>query len=66
MDDVKYQQEESFYGIFLLLFSNFIDDFAEIGSASFIFKTKFLRDSMTFCKTVLCLNVYLPCCSDTL
>ena len=53
-------------GYFCSFFSNFIDDFAEIGSASFIFKTKFLRDSMTFCKTVLCLNVYLPCCSDTL
>ena len=27
---------------------------------------KLLRDSMTLRKTVSCLNVYLPCCSDTL
>ena len=27
---------------------------------------KLLRDSMILCKTVPCLNVYLPCCSDTL
>ena len=33
---------------------------------SFIFKMKVLRTSMTPRKTVLCLNVYLPCCSDTL
>ena len=33
---------------------------------SFIFKMKVLRTSMTPRKTVSCLNVYLPCCSDTL
>ena len=27
---------------------------------------KVLRTSMTPCKTVSCLNVYLPCCSDAL
>ena len=33
---------------------------------SFIFKMKVLRTSMTSRKTVPCLNVYLPSCSDTL
>ena len=35
-------------------------------TACFTFKMKYLRDSMTLCKTVPCLNIYLPCCSDTL
>ena len=33
---------------------------------SFIFKMKVLRTVMTSRKAVSCLNVYLPCCSDTL
>ena len=37
-----------------------------MGTASFIFKTKVLRASMTLCQTVSCLNIYIPCCSDTL
>ena len=27
---------------------------------------KLSRDSIVLCNTVSCLNVYLPCCSDTL
>ena len=53
-------------GIFVPFFTNFIDDLVEMGTASFIFKMKVLRASMTLYKTVSCLNVYLPCCSDTL
>ena len=37
-----------------------------MGTVFFIFKIKVLRASMTLPKTVSCLNVYLPCCSDTL
>ena len=37
-----------------------------MGTASYIFKMKVLRASMTLQKTESCLNVYLPCCSDTL
>ena len=37
-----------------------------MGTVSFIFKMKVLRASMTSPKTVSCLNVYLPFCSDTL
>ena len=37
-----------------------------MGTVCFIFKIKLLRDSMILCKTVSCLNLYLPCCSDTL
>ena len=47
-------------------FTNLIDDLGEIGTACFIFKMKVLRDSMILRKTVACLNVYLPYCSDTL
>ena len=43
-----------------------MDGLGEIGTACFIFKMKLLRDSMILCITVSCLNVYLPCCSDTL
>ena len=47
-------------------FKNLSDDLREIGTACFIFKMKLLRGSMVLCKTVSCLNLYLPCCSDTL
>ena len=47
-------------------FKNLVDDLGEIGTACFIFKMKLLRDSIILCNTVSCLNVYLPCCSDTL
>ena len=47
-------------------FSDFMDDLEEIRTACFIFKMKLLRDSTILCKTVSCLNVYLPCCRDTL
>ena len=53
-------------GTFVPFFTNFMDDLGEIGTVSFIFKMKVLRTSMTPRKTVSCLNVYLPCCSDTL
>ena len=43
-----------------------MDDLGKIGTACFIFKMKLLRDSMTLRKTMSFLNVYLPCCSDTL
>ena len=67
MHDVKYQLEETFYKALLLLFSQtLIDDLAEMGTASFMFKMKVLRTSVTLGKAVLCLDVYLPCCSDTL
>ena len=52
--------------LFLFFFRNFIDDLAEMGIASFIFKMNILRASITLCKTVSCLNVYLPCCSNNL
>ena len=51
---------------FVPFFTNFMDDLGEIGTACFIFKMKLLRDSIILCNTVSCLNVYLPCCSDTL
>ena len=67
MHDVKYQLEESLYrGTYAPFFANFTDDLAEIGTASFIFNVNVLRASMTLWKTVSCLNVYLPCRSDTL
>ena len=67
MHDVKYQQEESFLrGTFVPFLTSFINDLGEIGTVSSIFKMKVLRTSMTSRKTVLCLNVYLPCCSHTL
>ena len=47
-------------------FTNLMDDLGEIGTVCFIFKMKLLRDSMILPKTVSCLNVYVPCCSDTL
>ena len=53
-------------GTFAPFFTNIIDDFAEIGTASFIFEMKVCRASMTCSKTVSCLNVYLPCCQATL
>ena len=67
MYDVKYQWEKSFSVTMLLLFfGNFIDDLAGTGTASFIFTMKALRASVTLHKTVWCVNIYLPCCSDTL
>ena len=53
-------------GTLVTFFTNLLDDSGEIGTACFIFIMKLLRDSMTLSKTVSCLNVYLPCCSDTL
>ena len=50
----------------VLFLTNLMDDLGEIGTVCFIFKMKLLRDSTTLRKTVSCLNVYLPCCSDTL
>ena len=50
-------------GTLVPFFTNLMDD---SGTACFIFKMKLLKDSMTLRKTVSCLNVYLPCCSDTL
>ena len=64
MPDVKCQLEEFFCAV--PFFINLMDDLGEIGTACFKFKMKPLRDSMILCKTVSCLNVYLPCCSDTL
>ena len=67
MHDVKYRLEETFQSHFCsFFFTNFIEDLAEIGTASFIFKMKVVRASMTFCNRVSCLNLYLPCCKDTL
>ena len=53
-------------GTLVPFFTNFMNDLGEIGTVYFKFKMKLLRDSMILCKTVSCLNVYLPCCSDTL
>ena len=53
-------------GTLVPFFTNLMNDLGEIGTVCFIFKMKLLRDSMILCKTVSCLNVYLPCCSDTL
>ena len=47
-------------------FTNLMDDLGEIGTACSMFKMKLLRDSVILRKTVSCLNVYLPCCNDTL
>ena len=47
-------------------FTNLVDYLGEIGTACFTFKMKLLRDSTMLCKTVSCLNVYLPYWSDTL
>ena len=40
----------------VLFFTNSVDDLGEIGTACL----------MMLCKRVSCLNVYSPCCSDTL
>ena len=53
-------------GTLVPFFTNLMDDLGEIGTVCFIFKMKLLRDSTILRKTVSCLNVYLPCCSDTL
>ena len=47
-------------------FTNLMVDIGEIGTASFMFKMKLLRDSMIWRKTVSCLKVYLPCCRNIL
>ena len=54
------------WGTFAPFFINFIDVLAGIGTASLIFEMKVSRAAMTWCKTVSCLNVYLPWSSDTL
>ena len=51
---------------FGFLFTHLMDDLGETGTACFIFKMKLLRDAIILCNTVSCLNVSLPCCSDTL
>ena len=66
MHDVKYPMMESFCKAILLLFLTNIDDLLKIRTTSFIFKMKVLIASMTLPKTVLFLNLYLPCSSDTL
>ena len=53
-------------GTLVLFFTNLVHNLGEISTAYFVFKMKLLRHSMILCKTVSCLNVYLPCCSDTL
>ena len=53
-------------GTLVPFFTNLMNDLGEIGTVCFIFKMKLLRDSMILRKTVSCLNVYLPYCSDTL
>ena len=53
-------------GTLVPFFTNLMNDLGEIGTVCFIFKMKLLRDSMILCKTVSCLHVYLPCCSDIL
>ena len=53
-------------GTLVPFFTNLKDDLGEIGSVCSIFKMKLFRDSMILRKTVSCLNVYLPCCGDTL
>ena len=53
-------------GTLVHFFTNLMNDLGEIGIAYFKFKMKLLRDSMILHKTVSCLNVYLPCRSDTL
>ena len=47
-------------------FTNSMDDLGERGTVCFINQVKLLRDSIILCNTVLCLNIYLPCCSNTL
>ena len=54
------------HGTLVPFFTNLMDDLGKIGTSCFIFKMTLLRDSMILCKTVSCLNVYLPCCSDNL
>ena len=54
------------HGTLVPFFTNLMNDLGEMGTVCFIFKIKLLRDSMILCKTVSCLNLYLPCCSDTL
>ena len=53
-------------GTLVPFFTKLMDGLGEIGTAYFIFKMKLLRDSIILCNTVPCLNVYFPCCSDTL
>ena len=53
-------------GTLVPFFTNLMDELGEIRTACFIFKMKLLRDSMILRKTVSCLNVYLPRCSNTL
>ena len=53
-------------GTLVPFYTNLLNDLGEIATFCFTFKMKLLRDSMILCKTVSCLNVYLPCCSDTL
>ena len=54
MHDLIYQLDESLYEAPLLFFfTNFIDNLAETGTASFIFEMKVLRGSMTLGKAVL-------------
>ena len=48
------------------LCTNLMDDLGEIGTACFILKMKLLRNSVILCKTVSCLNLYLPYWSNTL
>ena len=51
---------------FATFLTNLIEDLAEIGTISFRLTMKLLRTSMSPRKTVSCLNVYLPSCSDIL
>ena len=47
-------------------YTNLMADLGEIDTAYFTFKMKLWREPIILCNTVSCLNVYLPCCSDTL
>ena len=53
-------------GTFVAFLTNVIDDLGEIGTVPFIFQMNVLKTSVTSRKTISCLNVCLPCCSDTL
>ena len=53
-------------GTFFAFLTNVIDDLGEIGTVPFIFQMNVLKTSVTSRKTISCLNVCLPCCSDTL
>ena len=66
MHDVKYLMKESFCKAILLLFFANIDDLPKIRTAGFIFKMKVLLALMALHKTILCVNIYFPCSSDTL